>query len=121
MDMEVGRKLRTPWMGPYRVEDKLTSIAYLLRSESDHRLARVHVNRLRAFDENLKETNDALDGVFPDSRRLIRNISADKKVRGKKFFKIKRAYSRREEWVPEDDLPDLVIEEYFAMKANRQS
>jgi len=119
LDTEIGRKLRTPWMGPYLVEEKLTSIAYMLRSESTHQSARVHVNRLRAFDENVHETSDALDGVFPDSRRLIKSITGDKRVKGTTFFKVKRIYSRGSDWVSEADLPELVVAEYKALTAGQ--
>jgi len=77
------------------------------------------VNRLRAFDENVHETSDALDGVFPDSRRLIKSITGDKRVKGTTFFKVKRIYSRGSDWVSEADLPELVVAEYKALTAGQ--
>ncbi|KAJ8903237.1 hypothetical protein NDN08_004347 [Rhodosorus marinus] len=69
----VGRKLSTPWLGPYRVQRRLGNVRYLLEGEQDPaKIARVHVNRLRAWDERFEETGDPRDGVFPDSRRLLR-------------------------------------------------
>jgi len=50
-------------------------VGYLLVSERDpSKTARVHVNRLRAWDERLKETGDPRDGVFPDIHRLLNAI-----------------------------------------------
>jgi hypothetical protein len=47
--VEQARKLRSPWLGPYRVKEKLSPISYILESEVTHEVARVHVNRLRTF------------------------------------------------------------------------
>jgi hypothetical protein len=50
-----GRKLRLPWLGPYRVEKKLSDVSYVLCAEIDARVARVHVNRMRRWDSNSEE------------------------------------------------------------------
>jgi hypothetical protein len=47
-----GRKLRLPWLGPYRVEKKLSDVSYVLCAENDARVARGHVNRMRRWDRN---------------------------------------------------------------------
>jgi transposase InsO family protein len=44
-----GRKLRQPWLGPYRVEKRLSDVSYILRAENDASVARVHVNRMRGW------------------------------------------------------------------------
>jgi hypothetical protein len=53
--VEQGRKLRAPWLGPYRVKEKLSPIGYLLESEVTGEVARVHVNRMRKFAEEFSE------------------------------------------------------------------
>jgi hypothetical protein len=55
----IGRKLRTHWLGPYMVEKKLSSVSYMLRAESVHRIARVHVNRMQRWSSQAAE--DARD------------------------------------------------------------
>jgi hypothetical protein len=47
-----GRKLRLPWLGPYRVEKKLSDVSFVLCAENDARVARGHVNRMRRWDRN---------------------------------------------------------------------
>lgn len=34
-DIGIGRKLRTPWLGPYVVSEKLTDTNYVLTSEAN--------------------------------------------------------------------------------------
>jgi hypothetical protein len=51
-----GRKMRTPWLGPYRVVKRLSRVGYLLRAESDARTARAHVNRIRAVRSGVNES-----------------------------------------------------------------
>lgn len=41
-----GRKLQTPWLGQYQIEEVLTKIAYIVRGEINGNTIRVHANRL---------------------------------------------------------------------------
>ena len=116
MDIQKGRKLQTPWMGPYRVEEQLTSIAYIVRAEADDVVARVHVNRLRSFKDGIYETTDAQNGVFPDTRRIIKSITDEKIEDGKRMLKIRKAFSRGDDWVEAQNLPELIVAEYDAIK-----
>jgi hypothetical protein len=50
-----GRKLRQPWLGPYRLEKRLSDATYILRAEIDARVVRVHVNRMRGWKSGAKE------------------------------------------------------------------
>jgi Integrase core domain len=70
-----GRKLRLPWLGPYRVEKKLSDVSYVLCAENDAREARVYVFRMRRWDSNSEENaREPEAGVWPDSRRVLRGI-----------------------------------------------
>lgn len=73
-DVELGCKLRTPWLGPYRIEEVLSPIACMVRSEVGGLVARVRVNRLARMDESVYEPLVPREGVFPDSRRLIQSL-----------------------------------------------
>jgi hypothetical protein len=72
--VEQGRKLRTPWLGPYRVKEKLSSIGYVLGSEMAKEATRVHVNRKRNFSEEFAELGSPQTGFFPDSRRMALRV-----------------------------------------------
>ena len=117
LQMEKGRKLKTPWLGPYRIEEILTRISYIVRSEIGYEVARVHVNRLRRIDEEVRETGDPLDGIFPDSRRIIQDIVTVKRKSGKRWFKINGKLRTGAEWVREENLPELIVAEYDAISA----
>lgn len=58
--IETGRKLRVPWLGPYRIASIHSPFSYELLSETEGKRARVHVNRLRKIndDDKLTETGD---------------------------------------------------------------
>jgi hypothetical protein len=58
--VEQGRKLRNPWLGPYRVKEKLSPIGYVLESEISKEVARVHVNRMRRLDPRRLESSQIL-------------------------------------------------------------
>lgn len=117
--VERGRKLKFPWIGPYRIDEKLTSVAYMVRSEIGGHLARVHVNRLRAFDDDVNETGDPLDGVFPDSRRIIQSIIDVKARKDKRKFKVKAVFSNTPVWIDEEELPSLIVKEYDAIRKSQ--
>jgi hypothetical protein len=53
--VEQGRKLRTPWLGPNRVKERLSPIGYLLESALIKTVARVQVSRMRKFSEEFAE------------------------------------------------------------------
>jgi hypothetical protein len=67
-EFEVGRKLRVPWIGPYRFIYQHSLVSYSLKAEVGEKLARAHVNRLQKVEpEALVETSEPKDGLWPDS------------------------------------------------------
>jgi hypothetical protein len=50
-----GRKLRHPWLGPYRVEKRLSDVSYILCAENDARVSRVYVDRMREWTSDAEE------------------------------------------------------------------
>jgi hypothetical protein len=74
-DVKVGRKLRVPWIGPYRAIERHSPVLYALVSEIGGTEARTHVNRLKKVEsKTLAETAALEDGLWPDLRRLVREI-----------------------------------------------
>jgi len=114
-----GRKLSAPWLGPYRVHIGLGYVGYLLVSEWDpSKTAWVHVNRLRAWDERLKETGDSRDGVFPDSRLLLKAIKGHRDTEVGREYELPSVGRRGCKWVTGNDLPEVVVRAYDSvMKA----
>jgi len=113
-----GRKLRTPWLGPYRVEKRLSEVSYMLRAESDARVARAHANRLRLWtSEGEEDARNPEAGLWPDSRRTLRAILGQRERDGKAEYRVRRAGRRGFAWVPERDLPEIVVRAYQLIKA----
>ena len=79
---EEGRKLRSPWLGPYVVQERLSPIAYVLRGEVSGEIARTHVNRLRRISDQVIESERPQAGVYPDSRRLAMRLMESKLTDG---------------------------------------
>jgi hypothetical protein len=53
--VQTGRKFRSPWLGPYRIKEKLPPIGYMVELEVSSEVARIHVNRLRRFSDDIRE------------------------------------------------------------------
>jgi hypothetical protein len=98
-----------PWLGPYVVQKRLSEISYLL-ADREGKISRVHVNRLTRTEQDLKETQNPLEGLFPDSRRLLRNVL--EYDASKKQFKIPSAGRRGHKWIDERNLPDVIVKAY---------
>jgi hypothetical protein len=112
-----GRKLRQPWLGPYRVEKRLSDVSYILRAENDARVARVHVNRMRGWMSGAKENARKPEaGMWPDSRRMLRGILERRGREGAREYKVRRAGRRGYVRVREADLPEVVIKAYELLK-----
>ena len=94
-------------------------MGYVLQAEQSAEVARVHVNRLRRFEEHFKELGTPQGGVFPDSRRLYLLLTGDRIVDGKKEFNITSVGRRGFVWKPEEELPQIVIKLYDLAKEDR--
>jgi Integrase core domain len=116
----IGRKLRTHWLGPYVVEKRLTSVSYMLRAESDHRIARVHVNRMRRWSSQAAEdARDPKAGLWPDSRRVVQSILDRREREGKLEYRIPKVGRRGSAWVSEASLPEVVVRAYELLAKER--
>jgi transposase InsO family protein len=110
--VEQGRKLRSPWLGPYRVKEKLSPISYMLESEATKEVARVHVNRLRTFSEAFAEVGSPQAGVFPDSRRMALRVIDSAGEKGDRRFKVVSPGRTGFVWKAEAELPEIVVKSY---------
>jgi transposase InsO family protein len=117
--VEEGRKLRSPWLGPYVVTEKLSPIAYILRGEVTGDVARVHVNRLRRLPDAVVETDLPQRGVYPDTRRLYLRILDDKAGTDGRLFKLASPGRNGFVWKRELELPEVVVKLYDLAKEDR--
>jgi hypothetical protein len=117
--MAKGRELRVPWLGPYVIVEKVTEINYILKAEGNGAIARSHVNRLAKLSERLIEPQ-GVSGVFPDTRRDIKSILEWEEVQGVKLFKICSRGRNGFKWVPDFDLPPVVVMAYFRIMKERR-
>jgi hypothetical protein len=107
-----GRKLRTPWLLPYRVKEKLSPIGYLLESEVTKEVARVHVNRMKTFPEEFAELGSPQTRVFPDSRRMaLRDIDSVSDDGGRRFKVISPGRTGFV-WKAENELPTVIVKAF---------
>lgn len=120
-DVAIGRKLRTPWTGPYRVIEKLTPLNYVLKAEASDAVARSHVNRLARLDERVVEAEDGRHGVFPDTLRMIKSIQDWQEKDGVRKFKLRFRGRSGSKWVEEKDLPPVVVETYLRCAREREA
>jgi hypothetical protein len=105
-----GRKLRQPWLSPYRVEKRLSDVSYILRAENDARVARVHVNRMRGWTSSAEENAQKPEAdMWPASWRTFRGILERREKEGAREYKVRRGGRRGYVWLREADLPEVVI------------
>lgn len=74
---------------------------------------------MRKIKNDIQNIGEPVDGIFPDSRRIIKSIHAEKKTNGKRIFPVEGIFGTGKYWIPEQDLPELIIAEYDALKIAR--
>ena len=89
-----------------------SNISFIHKSEVEGQTARAHVNILRRFSPELKETRDPIEGAFLDTRRIIRTILDDEEREDERYFRIRAARRRGVKWVNDSDLPEVVVKAY---------
>jgi hypothetical protein len=106
---EVGRKLHAPWLGPYKISERLSPVRYILESLLGGKRVRAHVNRLRHFDVvKHRKTGDPVEAMWPDSRRILQGIMAEREDKPG-TFKVRFAGRRGFKEVKETDLRTVAV------------
>jgi hypothetical protein len=109
-EMESGRKLRVPWIGPYRITERHSAVGYSAVSELEGKTARVHVNRLKAVPDGREvDTSAPEQGLWPDVRRVLRGVLGKKTVRNGVEYQVLKAGRNGFVWVGAEDLPDVIV------------
>jgi hypothetical protein len=112
-ETESGRKLRVPWIGPYRITERHSAVGYTAVSELEGKTARVHVNRLKAVPDGREVDAPAPEqGLCPDVRRVLRGILSKSTVGDVAEYQVRKAGRNGFVWVGAKDLPDVVVKVY---------
>jgi hypothetical protein len=81
--LEVGKKLRAPWRGPYIVDAKLCQVSYLLK-DREGKVSRTHVNRLTSKKPGVRECQGPVQGIFsrflPSARKCADRRPASSEI-----------------------------------------
>ena len=64
LNKEEGKKILKPWIGPYRVKEKIDRVGYELKSKVGNKTVRVHANRLRKIPQGIIETGNQRMACF---------------------------------------------------------
>ena len=110
--VRVGRKIRPPWRGPYRVSEKLSDKGYMVISELSGKESRVHVNRMRRASASALETGEPEDGMYPDSHDLLRKIEGVREEGPDRIYSVKHAGRTGLIDMKESELPETVVKAF---------
>ena len=91
----------------------------MVNTEKGEETARVHVNKLRAFSKDIRESQSATAGVFPDSKRIIRSVIAERNSNGQIEFEVHLSFSPGYQWIKATDLPTVVVMEFDEWKKTK--
>ena len=116
-----GRKLRPPWFGPYKIIEKLSDLGYIIKGVVNGAIARTHVNRLRRSSTMQAESEDPMEGMFPDSFRILRSLLDSRGSGQEREFKLRSVGRNGYVWLPEAEVPEVVIAAYDLRKSGRQA
>jgi hypothetical protein len=112
-EVEFGWKLRVPWIGPYRIKERLSAVGYSAVSELEGKTARVHVNRLKAGPDGREVDASAPEhGLWLDARRVLRGVLGKRTARNSVEYQVRKTDQNGFVWVGAEDLPVVVVKAY---------
>jgi hypothetical protein len=119
-ETESGRKLRVPWIGPYRITERHSAVGYTTVSELEGKTARIHVNRLKAVPDGREVDESAPEqGLWPDVRRVLRGVLSKRTAGDVVEYQVRKAGRNGFVWVGAKDLPDVAIKAYEVSRGER--
>jgi hypothetical protein len=108
-----GRKLRVPWVGPYRIGERHSAVGYSAVSELEGKTARVYVNRLKAVPDGREVDASAPEqGLWTYVRRVLRRVLSKRTVRDVVEYQVRKVGRNGFVWVGAEDLPDVDVKAY---------
>jgi hypothetical protein len=119
-ETESGRKLRVPWIGPYRITERHSAVGFSAVSELEGKTARVYVNRLKAVPDGREVDMSAPEqGLWPDVRRVLRGVLGNRTVRDGVEYQVRKTGRNGFVWVGAEDLPDVVVSAHEISRGER--
>jgi hypothetical protein len=101
---DCGRKLRVPWIGRYRISAKHSGVGYSAVTELDGKMARVHVNRLKAVPEGREiDASEPEQGLWPDVCCAMRGILSKRTIDCAVEYQVRKAGRKGLVWIASDD------------------
>lgn len=90
--VETGRTLRVSSLGPYMISEQQSPVSYTHTSEAGKKSAGPHVNRLRKLpvEADLIETEETQDGMWPDTRKVLRSSMERQQKKRHIEYKVRR-------------------------------
>ena len=115
-----GRSFR-PWFGPYKNIEKLSDLGYIIKGVVNAAIARARVNRLRRFSTMQAGSEEPIEGMFPDSFRILRGLLDSRGSGQERELKLRSVGRNGYEWLPEAEVPGVVVAAYDLRKSGRQA
>ncbi len=108
-------KLETHWKGPYKIRSQLDENTYMIEEENSLRTSKMHVSRMRKFDDTRTNNDDLARYKLPDEFGLVEKIITHRSTipKGKKKpiyeFLVKWKNSSYMEWKSLEETRKLFI------------
>jgi hypothetical protein len=119
-ETESGRKLRVPWIGPYRITERRSAVAYSAVIELEGKTARVHITRSKTVpDDREADASAPEQGLWPDVRRVLPGALGKRSVRDGVEYQVRNDGRNGFIWVGAEDLPDVVVNAYEMLRGER--
>ena len=67
------------------------------------------------------ESEDPMEGMFPDSFRILWSLLDSRGSGGEREFKLKSVGRNGFLWLPEAEVPEVAIAAYYLRKSGRQA
>jgi hypothetical protein len=119
-ETESGRKVRVPWIGPYRITERHSAVGYTAVSELEGKTARFHVKRLKAVPDGRGVDASAPEQcLWPDVRRVLQGVLSKGTVGDVVEYQVRKAGRNGFVWVGAKDLPHVVVKAYEVSRGER--
>ena len=93
-----GNNIFRPWLGLYRVDEVLSPVSFIQKSELRGKIACVHPNRMQNISAAAIQISNARNGVFLDGIRLLERMNDSKGSRRNTHWEREKAGQTSHRW-----------------------
>lgn len=115
------KKQRTPWFGPHKIIEKLPDLGCIIKRVANGAEERALVNRLKRSSTIQDESGDPMEGMFPQSFRILRIIIGSRGIENNKKFKLRSVCINNFIWVNEFEVLEVLTAAYDLKLSNRNA